>query len=338
MLKRVAVSVISLACSTVAFLVVTDSPASASPCMGRGGSCSSGDTASAQSNGQTVTVRVSGSFVHGGSGGSGGSTTVSVPSPCWYTEGMSGAEYYQWVKSGEADFQSHHTDGENYQPTPGYRTHKDDNDGHWYSPMCDSSVYEDRFGSDPGLKGFMTYVDAWFKTHDTVYVPAGATPPVAEIPPQVLAYAAEKAMGVPNPAFAFNPDRPRGEQTVVNIPTWFWLTDPRTQGSVTASAGGHSATVTARLTDFTVTSGDGDTTGNCGGPGTAWTKGMGAAATSDCAITFMQPTTGTRLTATTSWGVSWTYDGAAQGQLDPITATWASQISVGQVEAINTDG
>lgn len=337
MLKRTVATLSGLLALAGAVVVLSGAPASAD-CRGRGGfGCSSPDPTPPTTSGQEVTVRVSGSFVSTGSSGSGGSTTVTVPAPCWYTAGMTGKEYYEYVKSGRAasDWRDHEEVGV-FTPNPGYQKYKNDTQGHWYGGECDSANYEDQFGNDPNLDGFFTYSNNWFKTHHDVYVPGGQQPPVPALPPAMLAYAAEKAMHIPDPKFAFNPDRPQGAQTVVNIPTWFWLTDRRLQGDVTASIPGQSATVTAKLDTFDVVSDAGDTTGNCEGAGTPWAAGMDPTAASDCSIAFMEPSQGMGLTATASWGLSWTYNGAPQGNLNPITATWNTDISVGQVETYDT--
>lgn len=305
-------------------LALTASPAFADgQCVGATGCTPDAPTTS----GHSVVVRVSGDFVKGGSSGSsGGSTTVSVPSPCWYTQGYSGKEYYEWVTSGKANQLSVHTGGEPYTPIDGYEKHKDDDKGHYYGGECSSAT----FGDD--LDGFFKYSDKWFADHGDVWVPGGAQPPVPPIPPQVLLEAAQKAMTMPDPVFAISPDRTTGRDTIVNLSTWFWLTNPVTKGSVTASAGGNSATVNAGLESFEVTSADGDSTGPCDGTGTPWRRG----ATSDCTIEFVRPTAGTDVTATTNWGLSWSYDGEQRGELDGLTAAWTRSVSVDQVQTTVT--
>lgn len=339
MLKRILATMSGAVVLAGAVIVLTVAPASA--CGGAAGSaCPPSGPSTPSTTGQTIIVQVSGSFVGGGKDGSPGSTTVSVPAPCFYIEGFTGKEYYDYVQSGKAASDWNHTGGGtdgSFQPIPGYKQHKNDTKGHWYGGECDSANYENMFGSDPDLDAFFKYSDKWFATHQDVWVPGGQQPPIPPLPPEVLAYAAQKAMHIPDPEFAFNPDRPQGgAQTFVNIPTWFWLTDRRTEGDVTASVPGQSATVTAKLDSFSIVSDAGDTTGDCGGTGTPWTKGMDPTAASDCSISFMEPSQGMGLTATANWGLSWTYNGAPQGNLDPVTATWNSQVRVGQVETEDT--
>ena len=96
-------------------------------------------------SGNMVTISVSGTFVGVGSDGyPGGSTTVSVPTPCYYTQGFSGKEYAEWVDSGRAASVWYHTGGEGpFEPHPGYQRYKDDAEGHWYGSACSSETFED---------------------------------------------------------------------------------------------------------------------------------------------------------------------------------------------------
>lgn len=337
MLSRL-VGVAGLFAGVITGMGLAASPAAADCSGGNLSGCGGGDDgASAGSSGNTVNVRVYGTLVGQGNGGSGGgSTTVSVPSPCKYSPGFTGKEYYEWVKSGRANYAQHHSGLGAYEPHEGYEDHKDDTEGRWYGASCSSADYEAVYGEQANLDAFFDYADAWFATHDGIYVEAGEDPPTPPIPPEALRYAAQQAMEIPEPRFAFNPDRAAAVNTIVNIPTWFWLTDPTLTGNVTAEAGGHSATVTAELTSFKVVSDDGDSTGTCAGTGTAWHAGAGAT-DSDCTITFRYPAGDLGVTATTTWGVSWAYDGAQQGTLAPVTSTWTDALSVGEVQTVVTD-
>ena len=50
--------------------------------------------------GNTISITVTGTGVRGGSGGQGGTRTVSKPVPCTYIQSLTGKEYYEWVKGG----------------------------------------------------------------------------------------------------------------------------------------------------------------------------------------------------------------------------------------------
>jgi hypothetical protein len=281
-----------------------------------------GSSSTPTESGHTVTVQVSGSFVGGGSDGSpgGGSTTVSVPSPCWYTQGWSGKEYYKFVKSGDMAGLEYHT-GEQMDTYPDYESHKDDADGHYYGGECSSET----FGDD--LDGFFTFSEAWFKDHKTVWVPGGQQPPAPPVPPKVLLRAAQQAMTIPEPTFDWNPKATDGGASLVNLDTWFWLDHDIANGSVTAAAGGNSVTVTAARQSVTFEAPSAGAV-DCADGGVAWSAG----AHSSCVLYFRQASAGTPVTASSHWGLSWTANGQPQGQLDPIDANATAPVRVIEVQ------
>ena len=275
-------------------------------------------------SGHTVTVTVSGSFVGGGSDGSpgGGTTSVSVPSPCWYDQGFSGAEYADYVDSGQQAASEHHH-GDVQEPTyPGYEKHKKDQDGHWYGGACSSET----FGDD--LDGFFKYADKWFAGHKTIWVPGGQQPPTPPVPPEILLMAAQKALTLPEPTFDYNP-KENGAASLVNLDTWFWLDKDIDTGDVTASAGGNSVTVTATRESVSFTA---PTAGSvsCADGGTEWSNG----ASSNCVLYFRQASAGTPVTSTARWGLSWTANGAPRGNLPGITASQTDDVKVIEVQSV----
>ncbi|NUR06767.1 MAG: hypothetical protein HOQ22_07270 [Nocardioidaceae bacterium] len=288
-----------------------------------------GGVSTPSTSGHTITVQVSGSFVSGGSSGSGGTTSVAVPSPCWYEQGYSGKEYAEWVDSGEAAAIWHHTGGDadgSFEAHPDYQKHANDDDGHWYGGSCSSET----FGDD--LDSFFAYSDKWFADHETVWVPAGGQPPTPPVPPTILRDAALKAMTLPEPTFDWNP-KAQGAASLVNLDTWFWLRDNVDNGSVTASAGGNSVTVGANRESVTFSAPDAGAV-DCADGGTAWSDG----ATSDCVLYFRRASAGAPVTAQSHWGVSWTANGRPMGALDPIDATDTANVRVIEVQTVNRAG
>ncbi|KHL12096.1 hypothetical protein CLV56_3453 [Mumia flava] len=296
---------------------------------GCGGGSGSGST---QTDGGTVTVHVTGSFVGGGSGGSSGSssTTVAVPVPCWYFATETGKELYD--RYGEDGMV---TLGGPHEPSvpaseyyPGYKQHKDDDEGSWYAGVCSGAAYEDL-----GYTGdFLDFAEDWFRDRGPVYVQAGQTPPVPPVPPEVLLQAAEDAMTVPEPRFEMNPRYQGDAITVVNLETWFW-TDASipTAGSVTASAGANSVTVdiTREGVEFASPSAGSVL---CTDGGTPYAQGEN----SDCTLTFRRSAAATPVTASTLWHGTWSFNGAPQGAIDPLTSSWSDDIGVGEVQSIVT--
>jgi hypothetical protein len=285
----------------------------------------SGDGGSVSQSGQSVTVQVSGTLVSGGSSGSGGSssTTVSVPTPCYYWKVWSGKEYYDGVKNGTIG-QPNQADRD-AKPVEGYEQHKDE-DGAYWSPVCESTT----FGDD--LDGFFKYAEEWFKGRKTMWVPAGQQPPTPPVPPTVLRDAALKVMTLPEPTFDWNP-KANGGESVVNLDTWFWLDDNVASGDVTATAGGNSVTVTAQRESVTFSA---PTAGavDCADGGTAWAPG----AHSDCVLYYRQASSGTPTTAHAHWGLTWSFNGQPQGALDPMDAEQTENIGVFEVQTINRAG
>lgn len=311
-------------------IVVGASPSSAAPCPRWDPDCGGSETPSPppSTGGQTITVTVTGSFVGQASPGSSGTTSVTVPTPCGYTQGMTGQEYFEWVESGRAARDWYRMGGGSgaYEPRPGYRQHKGDTEGHWYGGMCSSGGFED-------LDEFFDFADDWFADNESVYVEPGGEPPVPPVPPEVLREAAQEAVTLPEPEFVWNPKRRADTGTVVNLDTWFWLEpDAPTSGSVSATAGTNTATVEFGLTNVDYVSATAGSVA-CEDGGTVWSIG----GSSDCVLTFPQESAGERVDANASWGGSWSFNGTPQGELDPIAADWTTTFPVASVQSLVTD-
>jgi hypothetical protein len=322
MLKTVlrSVAVLAMTGGAIAFGAALE-PASA---CGVGGDDCDGPVTS----GNTVSITVTGSFVGAGTPGSSGTTTVSLPTPCYYVQGFTGAEYAEWVDSGHAAAQWYHTgqDGP-FEPYPGYKSHKDDHEGHWYGSACSSETFED-------LDDFFAFADQWFATHKSVYVPAGGSPPIPPIPGPILLQAAMQAITVPDPEFVWNPQELQGNGSVVNLDTWFWLDKALpTEGSVTASAGPWSATVELGLTNVEYYSDDAGSV-VCDDGGTEWTP---TTAESDCTLAFSRPSDATTVEASARWDGTWSYNGVPQGAIDPLTSDWEFSFPVYEIGSTVTN-
>jgi hypothetical protein len=287
------------------------------------GSC--GEQQTPQTDGRTITVSVTGTFVGGGSDGSAGSgsTSVQVPTPCWYSQGKTGKEFADWYED-PANQQMFHGVG-GVDPYPNYEKYRNDTKGHWYGSSCSSET----FGDD--LDAFFDYSDEWFAEHESVYVPDGQQPPVPPVPPEVLLQAAQEAMTLPEPTFDWNPKIAGGGASLVNLDTWFWVdgANPQT-GTVTASAGGNSVTVDAALDGVEFAS---PTAGavTCADGGTPWSPGT---AGSDCALTFTRADAATPVTATSVWTLTWSANGVPQGQLEAMSASAQGDVPVQESQAL----
>jgi len=249
--------------------------------------------------GNTISITVTGTGVRGGSGGQGGTRTVSKPVPCTYIQSLTGKGYYEWVKNGGA--MGRGPDGDPIDPYPGYEKYKDDDKGHWYGGMCSSAS----FGDD--LDAFFKYSDAWFAEHRGVYVPAGGTPPIPPVPPEILRNVAFDELTVPQPRLDWNPKHQGDAATLVNLDTWVWLTDRTTnyyvEASVNSMVGRISARVDADLSGMTVSAPNAHTV-TCPDGGVPYAPG----ATGQCAITFHKASPGrgtSPVTARTTWNTTW---------------------------------
>jgi hypothetical protein len=273
-----------------------------------------GDTTPTTS-GNTIMVTVTGTGVKGGSGGTGGgSHVVPVRAPCVMTQGMTGKGYYEYVTGGGPLGRGQ--DGTPFKPNPGYEKYKDDDKGHWYGGMCSSTTFEN-------LDEFFAFADKWFAEHQGVYVPAGVRPPVPPVPPELLRNVAFQEMTVPAPAIDWNPKYSTAAASVVNLDTWVWLTDRRSnlyvEASVNSMAGRISARVDADLTGMTVSAPNAETA-ECPGAGVPYAPG----ATGECSIRFLKASPGqskSPVSVKTTWHTTWSVNGAPRGdtpeQLDP---------------------
>jgi len=160
-------------------------------------------------------------------------------------------------------------------------------------------------------------------------------------PPEVLARQAVNQLQLSGPRVVTSP--PADRMQLVNVPTWLWLDRSSwAPVSATASVPGESVIATATPMSVTWVLGDGSTV-VCEGPGTPYVAGGDPAAPSpDCGHTYLRSSAGEPagafvVSATVSWGVSWS--GAGQsGTLPALTTTSTAQLRVGESQAINTSG
>ena len=97
----------------------------------------------------------------------------------------------------------------------------------------------------------------------------------------------EQAMAkikLPKPKIGSAPCTDAGCKGTVGVPAWFWLDGSEWQEqSDSASAGGHSVTVTAKPSKVVWSLGDGQSV-TCTGPGTRYVESMGWASSPDCGL------------------------------------------------------
>jgi hypothetical protein len=153
-------------------------------------------------------------------------------------------------------------------------------------------------------------------------------------PPAVLAQRAVALLGLGAPQITLSP--PTNSQQVVGLPTWMWTPVSQqtwTTHSATAAVTGESVTATARAVSITWSTGDGNTV-VCQNPGTPYSSRYDPHQQSPtCGYVYRDPSSTAggwyRLTATTTWRVSW----AGAGATGRVTLRRSSTANVRVVEA-----
>lgn len=123
----------------------------------------------------------------------------------------------------------------------------------------------------------------------------------------------------------------------VGVPVWLWADGGFPQRSATASAGGLSVTVTARMTRVDWNMGDGSVV-SCTRPGTAFKEAYGFTQSPDCGHIYSttskkQPGGAYRVTARATWDV--TFSGDYTASLT-VPATSDVQLRIGEYQAVIT--
>ncbi len=151
-----------------------------------------------------------------------------------------------------------------------------------------------------------------------------------------LAREAARSVSISGPVVQTSP---ANRKLYVQISTWLWISGSWWHDyEATASTGRVTATVTAAPTSVSWATGDGATV-TCNGPGRAWSPGLGDEA-SDCRHTYHEATDHDQtlpLMATVTFHLSWTSNIGASGDLDPISRSSTVQVSVGEIQAIETE-
>jgi hypothetical protein len=173
------------------------------------------------------------------------------------------------------------------------------------------------------------------------FVAAGCPPVVT---PATLAEQAYKTIRFPHPSGSRSPSQNllyRGYPfTYVMLQTFYWtdLGSWKTL-SATASAGGLTATVTARPTQLIFDPGDGSSAVSCAGPGRPWTNADGNDPPTGeaCAYQYTK-VTASPITSTQSivWKITWTGTGNTGGEIPQLVTSTSGQLNVMQIQTVVT--
>jgi hypothetical protein len=170
-----------------------------------------------------------------------------------------------------------------------------------------------------------------------ITVPDGEAP----VDPISVRYDALAKLTIPEPALGGSPPLDDPDRfSVVRVPTWLWITHPWQPQTATASDGAVSVSVTATPTDVTWDPGDGQPPFTCPDAGRPWTKGKPDSAMT-CGHTYLrssagQPNDAFQLTATVNWSLTWSVNGADQGQFDTYQATLTITHQVGEILSVSS--
>ncbi len=156
--------------------------------------------------------------------------------------------------------------------------------------------------------------------------------------PQELAYDALATITLRGADIRMAPDP--GGAGLVGLPVWMWTpSTPQTWGPNTASASqaGVTVTISAQATRITWDMGDGATV-TCTTPGTPYDPSYGARPSPDCGYAgYAKPSRGQRggkyrVTATTSWQVTWS--GGGESGVIPVTRQSQTAVRIDELQVV----
>jgi hypothetical protein len=163
------------------------------------------------------------------------------------------------------------------------------------------------------------------------------------VSPAVLAQRALGTIRFPHPSGDRSPSPTLLYQgypfTYVNLYTFFWTGGASWRAlSATASAGGVSATVTARPVALVFDPGNGAAAVSCGGPGRPWTSADGNGAPTDgaCAYRYVRVTPSPiTSTQTIVWKITWIGTGGTGGEIPSLSTSTSGLLQVLQIQVVN---
>jgi len=178
-----------------------------------------------------------------------------------------------------------------------------------------------------------------------VWVPNGAAAGPAGVPlvtPEMLAQDARNLLPIPVPTVAINGWGPGA--SLVQMPTWWWVTNADGTLTQRTSLGAVWAEVTATPTTSTWTPNTPvDAPVTCNGMGIAWAQGMSEEQAGHCAITYTTASfrrlAGDDQTFDSSlevtWKVTWVGSGGTGGVLEPLSMAADMPMQVYERQILN---
>ncbi len=162
-----------------------------------------------------------------------------------------------------------------------------------------------------------------------VYDPANPFGPLEA--PERAADEARKLLPLGPPNVGLSP--PANATQLVGLATWFWVTDPWQPLQASATLDTVTSTVVATPKALTFTLDDG-TSFSCDGPGTPYDPTRDPAdQQSACTYTF-ERSGSTSVTATITYGTTWTATTGVGGLLDDVTRASSIALSIEEAQAV----
>jgi hypothetical protein len=165
--------------------------------------------------------------------------------------------------------------------------------------------------------------------------PGAAPAGVPVVTPAELALEARNRLQLPAPEFGVSPDGLHGNPALVNLPTWWWITNAEASLTQRTQAGPVWAEVTATPFATSWVASDG-TREDCPGLGIAWQSWMKETQFGSCRFTYTRASEEETATIQTVWKVTWVGSGGSSGQLDPIRVETTHTLPVYERQAILT--
>jgi hypothetical protein len=200
----------------------------------------------------------------------------------------------------------------------------------WYQLQC-------RDGVDPVKAGFTksggTYMGQQIGIGWAAF-PDGQIPEPYVAPEDLATALWDYAQqGLTNPGIGRNPViAANGGATLVNVPTWFWVTNPATsladdgKLNLVATAGNTTVTLNAESSGVDFTSAAGTT--SC-------TVAQAKSKAGDCAISFQRSNAGWPVTASTSWSGAWSGNDGSGAALPVVGHSATVNVPVVEVQVPN---
>lgn len=184
-------------------------------------------------------------------------------------------------------------------------------------------TYSPTGGGGPSMGGAMP-----------VCLPGGGTGGPPTVTPQQVAQMARGQIAITKPRIKTAPCTDAGCMGAVGVPVWLWVDGGLPTRSATASAGGLTVTVTARMSSVTWNLGDG-TTIRCGA-GTPYSRDLGWAESPDCGHKYAKSSSSAAggkyaITANATWTVNFTGDFV---NTQTIQTSRAVNVAVGEYQAV----